>query len=453
MQSQRAVREQQCDVVVIGAGAAGLVAGTTLLGSADVLVLEASDRPGGRVESVRRGEYWLNIGTQFTEGVGPLFDVMDRYQIQRHSLASRKAGLYLNGRIVTTHNPVSLLLGSRISLRARYELARMGLRVKVAYARMFSKDRQIARKTRAALDSAPGALLMEGVRTPEVTALVNCWAGSWIGCDVDQTAATQLYFSVGSAIEKAAKVPNFALPVGGNQSFTDALAQDLGERLRLNAEVTQIRWSDDGVSVEYADADGPAVVNAKRAIVATPADCALKVMPDLPADYRTALGDIQYGRYVVAGVFTDETGAQRWDDYYGVSAPQLSFQMLFNHAAPLRNGPRKPGGAISLMSGGSLADELAALSDDELKARFCKDLTTLFPELEGHIEHVVIKRQPRVVSYWAPGKREASQRTVRRPLGPIVFAGDYLGDPSLATAAASGQRAAEQTLQLLASVS
>lgn len=447
MHTEGNVREEHCDVIVVGAGAAGLVAGTTLLGSADVVVLEAAGRAGGRVESLRRGDYWLNIGTQFTEGIGPLFDVMDRYKIERGSLAGRKAGLYFKGRIVTTDSPPLLMLRSRLSLRSKYELARTGLRIKLAYARLFGKNLDTARLLRAKLDAAPATVLMEGVHTPEITSLFQCWSGQWIGCDAEETAATQLLVSIGTALEKASKVPNFALPVGGNQSFTDALAADLGDRLRLGAEVTTIRWTDDSVTVEYTDAEGPARVSAKRAIVATPADRALDVMPDLPTAHKTALSDIEYGRYIIAGVFTDETGEQRWDEYYGVSTPELSFQMLFNHASPWRVGPRKPGGAFALMSGGTRADELAALTDEEIEAEFRRDLVVLFPELEGHIEHVVVKRQPRVVSYWAPGKRDASQKTLRGSLGPIMFAGDYLADPSLATAAASGQRAAQKTLQ------
>ncbi len=445
------MREQQCEVVVIGAGAAGLVAGSTLAESADVVVLEAAARPGGRVESVRHGDYWLNLGTQFTEGGGPLFEVMDRYRIERGSLAGRKAALYLKGRMVTTDSPSLLLLRSRMSLAAKVELARVGLRTKYAYARLFGKNAKAARAMRARLESRSGAeALMAGVRSREMTALFTAWSGQWIGCDPEETAATQLAVSIGTALEKAAKVPNFALPVGGNQAFTDALAEDLGDRLRLGAEVRRLTWTDRSVTVEYADEHGPVRLTAKRAIVATPADRALAIMPDLPDAQRSALSDIEYGRYILAGVFTKEQGTQRWDDYYGVSTPELSFQMVFNHAAPQRaEGPRKPGGALVLLSGGSSADALCRLSDEEIEGAFLRDLIGMFPELDGEIDRVVVKRQPRVVSYWGPGKRDASQKTLRAPVGPIWFAGDYLGDPSLATAAASGQRAARKALQSL----
>src|ERR1700693_3547670 len=49
------------DVVVVGGGIAGLAAAWGLR-DRDLLLLEASDRLGGRIHSERRGDYWLNFG-------------------------------------------------------------------------------------------------------------------------------------------------------------------------------------------------------------------------------------------------------------------------------------------------------------------------------------------------------------------------------------------------------
>ncbi|WP_347038825.1 FAD-dependent oxidoreductase [Glutamicibacter halophytocola] len=49
------------DVVIVGAGLAGLSAGWRLR-HWDSLLLEADDRVGGRIKSERRGAYWLNWG-------------------------------------------------------------------------------------------------------------------------------------------------------------------------------------------------------------------------------------------------------------------------------------------------------------------------------------------------------------------------------------------------------
>ncbi|MBB3037063.1 protoporphyrinogen oxidase [Hoyosella altamirensis] len=206
----------------------------------------------------------------------------------------------------------------------------------------------------------------------------------------------------------------------------------------------------DGVVVDYLDGECPARLRAKRAIVTTPADVAERIIPDLPQQYRNAFNDITYGRYVVVGFFTDEPGPQRWDDYFAVSTPQLSFQAMFNHAAALRSGgDRKPGGALACFAGGVKADALLDLPGEEIVSQFAKDLLTVFPELDGKLGEGIVRRHRRVVPFWAPGRRN-SLPALRDPLGPIYLAGDYQLDmPSLADAATSGEQSAKAVLASL----
>ncbi|SEF24507.1 monoamine oxidase [Amycolatopsis pretoriensis] len=266
----------------------------------------------------------------------------------------------------------------------------------------------------------------------------------------EETAATQFVYSMGILLTDPGKVPNLSLPEGGNQTLTDILSKDLGERIRLNSPVTSLTRTADGVVVEYDGPDGPARLNARRAIVAVPAEIASRIIRDLPREYRQAFADIRYGRYVVVGLFTDEEGPQRWDDYLAVSTPELSFQAVFNNAAALRRGnTRNRGGALACFAGGAEADNLFELGDEEIVARFTADLLKLYPELKGKLSEGILRRHPRVVPFWAPGGR-ASLATLRENLGPVHLAGDYQLDvPSLADAANSGQQVAEKVLTSL----
>lgn len=442
-------QEETTAVVVIGAGIAGLTAATTLSAETDVVVLESSDRTGGRVETVRQGDYWINVGTQFTEGTGTLIEALDRHGIERGSLAGKSVALYLNGRTVDTSNPIALMFRTRMSLMDRIGMAIVGARILAAMPFLESQSR-IAQRVRAGLDAKPASYLLQGVRSELAAAVVRSWSAQWMGCEVEETAATQLVMSVGIALADPEKIPNFSLPVGGNQTLTDVLAGDLGDLIRLNTTVQSVRQDGDGVIVDYLDGDRPVRLRAERAIVTVPADIAERIIPDLPPQYEGAFGDIAYGRYLIVGFFTDEVGPQRWDDYFAVSTPQLSFQAMFNHAAAMRaGGDREPGGALACFAGGAQADAMFDLSDEEIVSRFTKDLLAVFPELEGKLGEGIVRRHHRVVPYWAADRRN-SLPTLRAPLGPIYLAGDYQLDmPSLADAAASGEQAAQAVLASL----
>ncbi|MCT7350677.1 FAD-dependent oxidoreductase [Streptomyces sp. 15-116A] len=443
------VGEKTCDVVVIGAGMAGLMAATTLVGEADVIVLEAAERAGGRVETVRKGEYWINVGAQFTEGTGPLIDALHHHGIEMGSLAGKRVALALNGGLVDTAKLSALMFRTRMSFMDWVGMAMVGARILSAVPFLESNS-SLAKRVRARLDRRLASDLLRGVRSRLTHDMVRSWSGQWMGCEPGETAATQLVTSIGVSLTDPAKVPNFALPVGGNQTLTDILAADLGERLRLRSAVRSVEQDEDGVVVDYVAAGRPVRVRAKRAVVAVPSDVAVRILPRLPQRYRNAFDDIRYGRYVVVGFFTEEEGPQPWDDFFGVSTPQLSFQAIFNHAAATRKGGvRKPGGALACFAGGAVADDLFELSDEEIVARFTTDLLSVYPQLEGKLGEGIVRRHHRVVPFWAPWRR-ASLPTLREPLGPIHLAGDYQLDmPSLADAATSGENAAKAVLASL----
>ncbi|MGW5111238.1 flavin monoamine oxidase family protein [Nocardia sp. NPDC004123] len=441
--------EETAEVVVVGAGMAGLMAATTLAPRTDVVVLESTDRTGGRVDTVRKGDYWINVGTQFTEGTGTLIDALNKHGIEMGSLAGKSVALYLNGGLVDTANPLALMFRTKMTMMDRLGMAIVGARILAVMPFLESQSR-IAQRVRAKLDTKLASYLLQGVRSELAGEVVRSWSAQWMGCEAEETAATQFVTSVAIALADPEKIPNFSLPVGGNQTLTDVLTEDLGSRIRLNSVVRSVRQDGDGVVVDYLDGDRPARIRAERAIVTAPGDIAERIIPDLPQRYRVAFNDITYGRYVVVGFFTEEVGPQRWDDFFGVSTPQLSFQAMFNHAAAMRKGgARKPGGALACFAGGAQADALLDLPDEEILSRFTKDLLTVFPELDGKLGDGVVRKHHRVVPFWAPGRRN-SLPTLRDPFGSIYLAGDYQLDlPSLADAAASGERAGKAVLASL----
>ncbi|XP_023655205.1 spermine oxidase isoform X2 [Paramormyrops kingsleyae] len=81
--------QRQPRIVVIGAGLAGLAATKTLLenGFTDVTVLEASDRIGGRVQSVQNGQATLELGATWIHGAhgNPIFHLAEDNGLLEHT--------------------------------------------------------------------------------------------------------------------------------------------------------------------------------------------------------------------------------------------------------------------------------------------------------------------------------------------------------------------------------
>ncbi|MFT7807652.1 spermine oxidase-like [Arapaima gigas] len=81
--------QRQPRIVVIGAGLAGLAATKTLLenGLTDVTVLEASDRIGGRVQSVQHGRATLDLGATWIHGAhgNPVFHLAEDNGLLEHT--------------------------------------------------------------------------------------------------------------------------------------------------------------------------------------------------------------------------------------------------------------------------------------------------------------------------------------------------------------------------------
>lgn len=79
------------DVLVLGAGIAGLKAACDLSQQHRVIVLEATDRVGGRIHSIRtQGPIAIELGAEFVHGKAPaLFDLLRQTNVVAYELAEK----------------------------------------------------------------------------------------------------------------------------------------------------------------------------------------------------------------------------------------------------------------------------------------------------------------------------------------------------------------------------
>jgi len=440
-------RGDHYEAVIVGAGIAGLSAAWELRDRA-ILVLEAADRVGGRMRSEPRGPYWLNQGAHLFPGAGThLARLVDDMGLETRVIPGNRMGLALNGRLVVGGRPETYPLRLPLSLGARLSFVRAGLRL-----------RRAARGYLRAARPRPGETLSE-MRARVLAYGDDQVFAEYLGPlhpDVAQTfqAIAERIAAGPDEISVGCGAALFALVwgsddtlarnlLGGSALLPQALARRLGARVVVNAPVETVVPDGERVRVRFRVHDEPREVSATYVVAATPADITARLVRDLPADTRDALRRIQYGPFVCASILTGERGPMPWDPVYAIATPGKCFNMLFNHANPLRReGSREAGGSLMVYGGGPSGRRLLPMSDDAIRDGVLADLHALLPETRDIVQEVLVQRWERGVPYAAPG-RHRLQPALERPLGRIFLAGDYLEFAEMEVAAVTGREAGQ----------
>lgn len=123
------------DVVVVGAGLAGLSAAWRLRHT-DVLVLEAGDWVGGRLHSERRGAYWLNWGGHVFAGPGSSTDeLLAETGVEAAEIPGSLQAFSMNGTFLRRGHIATYPLRVPMPMSARLATLRAGTKVLAGVAR------------------------------------------------------------------------------------------------------------------------------------------------------------------------------------------------------------------------------------------------------------------------------------------------------------------------------
>jgi monoamine oxidase len=448
---------RDADLVVIGAGLAGLTAarGAAAEGAA-VVVVEARDRVGGRVlnEDIGGGNV-VEVGAQW---IGP---TQDRLAALAGELGVKTFPTYDEGENVIEYggrlrryrgtipriNPVVLLDVERAQRRLNRLARRVPLEAPWEAPNAAALDGQTAATwMRRNLATKPGRMLLElGIEAvwaaqPEDMSLLH------VLFYIHSAGSLEMLFDT----EGGAQQDRF---VGGSQRIPIELAQALGrENVILGAPVRMIRRGPHGVTVE---ADG-ATVRARRAVVAVAPTLAGRIAYDPPLPgfrdqltQRMPLGTVAKCMAIYDEPFWRSEGlsGQGTSDTGPV---KLTFD----------NSP--PGGSPGVLLGfleGRQARELGRLRVDERRTAVVDCFARLFGPRAGrpagYVERLWAEEE------WSRGCYGCHMPTgawtnygpaLREPIGPLHWAGaEYatVWNGYMDGAVRSGEAAAAAVLERL----
>jgi (S)-6-hydroxynicotine oxidase len=239
-------RHHDADVVVVGAGLAGLVAARDLSAlGLDVLVLESRDRIGGRLYARE-----LANGAGVAD-MGGTWIIPDEHpgvvaELQRYGIGT-----------VRTPVPDTFVtaLGTTTSAAGRLGAAAVG-RLSAALAGVAAV---------AAEEASLGEALHEAGADPDTYAWTRAVLRFLNGADLDEVSARDFADYPVALLTDPDHYTHEV--VGTTRALVDAIAADSGARLELGAQVRALRAGADDVSVTTA---AGAVLSARAAVLAVP---------------------------------------------------------------------------------------------------------------------------------------------------------------------------------------
>lgn len=433
--------EGQPHVAVVGGGIAGLTAALRLKQAGwRVVVLEAEDHAGGRVETIKEHGYVVDTGATAIAARYPIFTAL-----------AEEMGC----EIVPTAPYLGVVRDGRIHSLKLDDLVRSGLKTKLlSWPTKLRMTRLVAEivaaKARGRLDYdnlSKAAILDDETAQSYVRRVAGTEADQFFGEPVtralllansDQVSRVELMSGLINAV-----AGTLGTIIGGQAEIISRMVQRIGD-VQTSSPVEEVVRTPSGVRVSYRDAVGkPRIEEFDAAVVATPLPVAARICPDHRARLDAFAAKLTFTRGINVAIGSTRAPA---DPSFLVQLPRSEDRdicMIIVENRKARDRAPAGHGLFTISWEMSAAAEWFDATDDAIVERSVQTLRRVFPDV-GEVDFTYVRRWPIALPH--------TRRGVYRAIGEFVagidesdriqFAGDYLSQTGQNTAVAWGERAA-----------
>ncbi|MGE0707245.1 MAG: protoporphyrinogen oxidase [Planctomycetota bacterium] len=441
----------EADAVVVGAGVAGLVCATALARAGRrVLVLEADALPGGWCRTERRGGYLFERGPQtFRAAEG---DALTRAaawagiagEVVPAAPEAKRRYVLRGGALHAVPRGLLSVLSPGGVLRMLSEPLRAGQHRPGESVAAFARRRLGAEATRVLVDAGVSGVFAGDAERLELESAFPSLAAA-------EARHGGLFRAQRAGFFPPRQIGAFE---GGMGRLSEALAEDLGEALRLGTRVLALEppTADRPWRVHAAGDAGEEVHTAPRLALAIPAHAAAPLLAPLDPELGLLLEGIRSASVAVVGLGYDRAAFRgAAPEGFGFLAPRgeglralgcIYVSSLFPGAAP-------PGKVLlRVLLGGARDPGAVRLAPDALLARVRAELEPLLG-IAREPEQVHVQRHARAIPQYEPGHaarvRAIEARAARLP-GLALLGNAYRG-VSVVDVAADAVAVAERWLE------